>query len=156
MKQFFPLGCVCLLSACTTTGDPRSGGLFGWRESQAKERQEALHREINETEADTRRQTGEYTYLKGARDDAAKRVAELNKVYTALLAENAELRARVQSLAAQHERASENLAHLQKRLQQDEVGTAAAFDNLDSDIAREQWVTRLRQQNLQMRQALDL
>lgn len=31
------------LAACETTGDPTQGGLFGWSEGKAKQRQAALH-----------------------------------------------------------------------------------------------------------------
>lgn len=31
------------LTACETTGDPTQGGLFGWSEGKAKQRQAALH-----------------------------------------------------------------------------------------------------------------
>ncbi len=31
------------LTACETTGDPTQGGLFGWSEGKAKQRQVALH-----------------------------------------------------------------------------------------------------------------
>ena len=33
------------ISACTTTGNPREGGFFGWSEEQAKARQETLKRD---------------------------------------------------------------------------------------------------------------
>ena len=32
-----------ILAACETTGDPTQGGLFGWSEGKAKNRQTALH-----------------------------------------------------------------------------------------------------------------
>lgn len=34
---------LALLTACETTGDPNQGGLFGWSEGKAKQRQTALH-----------------------------------------------------------------------------------------------------------------
>ena len=39
---------ACLLAGCETTGDPRQGGLFGWSESKANERQNALQLEASE------------------------------------------------------------------------------------------------------------
>ncbi len=40
------LGAVLLLSGCETTGDPRRGGLFGWSESKAIERQNRLRDQL--------------------------------------------------------------------------------------------------------------
>lgn len=36
---------IFTLSACETTGDPRSGGLFGWSEEKARQRQESMEQD---------------------------------------------------------------------------------------------------------------
>lgn len=43
--------CFCLLlSACATTGDPNRGGLFGWSEDKAVERQRGLKTDLEREE----------------------------------------------------------------------------------------------------------
>ncbi len=49
------------LTACETTGDPTQGGLFGWSETKAKQRQVALHEAVSlehERGSAARSQTG--------------------------------------------------------------------------------------------------
>jgi len=49
------------LAACETTGDPTQGGLFGWSEGKAKQRQAALHEAValeHERGSAARAQTG--------------------------------------------------------------------------------------------------
>lgn len=142
---------LCLLGACTTTGDPNAGGLFSWRERKAQERQEELHNDIAAAAAETRRQTEEYEYLKAARDDAAARVAGLRQLVDAMLAENAQLRAGIAALVAQESEAAGQLTQLQARLPQYASGE---FDRLGSERERDQWVSRLREQNRQLHEAL--
>ena len=45
-----PIAFCILLSACATTGDPTRGGLFGWSEGKAKERQTEARRALEQEE----------------------------------------------------------------------------------------------------------
>jgi hypothetical protein len=60
------LSCVAtglLLSACSTTGDPRQGGLFGWSEAKARERQEERQERVAREEAALGREDARSTQL---------------------------------------------------------------------------------------------
>jgi hypothetical protein len=46
------LPCVMLLAACETTGNPREGGLFGWSEAKARERQAARRQQVAAAEGE--------------------------------------------------------------------------------------------------------
>ena len=142
---------LSLLAGCSTTGDPKSGGLFAWRESQAQQRQDQLHADITAAEAETRRLADEYDYLKGARNAAADRVAGLRQLVDALLAENAKLRAGIERAIAEESRANTQLVDLQARLQ---TYDKSGFDSLQDERGREQWAQQLQQQNREMRHAL--
>lgn len=145
-----------LLCACTTTGDPNRGGLFGWREDKARMRQEELLREIETARTTTQKESEEYLYLKSARADLTQRLAALNELFKALLAENSALRQQIQTLLAQGDSAEAHLAELHTSLETGGQATAESFELLDSEQDREAWVARLREQNLRLRQALDL
>lgn len=79
---------LVLLSACETTGDPNQGGLFGWSEGKAKQRQAALHDALYLEEdrgAAARSQTGSLRAQK-SRNAAAIRSqrASLNRMMSQL------------------------------------------------------------------------
>ncbi|MEK0159801.1 hypothetical protein WLQ65_11785 [Pseudoalteromonas piscicida] len=42
---------LSLLAGCETTGDPTTGGLYGWSEEKAKQRQAQLNRRVMDIEA---------------------------------------------------------------------------------------------------------
>jgi len=44
-------------SACETTGNPNEGGLFGWSETKAIQRQSELQNKLQKTEGSTARQS---------------------------------------------------------------------------------------------------
>lgn len=48
LAGFVAAGC---LTGCQTTGDPRQGGLFGWSESKAIDRQERLREQLADSSA---------------------------------------------------------------------------------------------------------
>ena len=43
------------ITACTTTGNPNEGGLFGWSETKAIARQSELQSKLQRVEGDTAR-----------------------------------------------------------------------------------------------------
>ena len=43
------------ITACTTTGNPNEGGLFGWSETKAIDRQAKLESKLSSVERDTAR-----------------------------------------------------------------------------------------------------
>lgn len=74
MKSFARLaGGAALLSlaACETTGDPREGGLFGWSEAKARERQTVRQSAIVGAETELARETGRSSALH-SRDTATE------------------------------------------------------------------------------------
>lgn len=145
-----------LLTACATTGDPSRGGLFGWSEDKARARQETLLREIDAAHAATQKEAAEYDYLKSTKGDLAERLAALDELYSALLAENDALRDQVKSLVAEEATAADHLATLRSDLVSPGSGAAQTFAELDSEAEKERHVAQLQQQNQQLRTALGL
>ena len=70
--------CFCLaplllfFAACETTGNPREGGLFGWSETKARQRQTERRAEVAAAEAELKREERRTAQLK-ARDLEATR-----------------------------------------------------------------------------------
>jgi len=94
-----------LLTGCTTTGDPRQGGLFGWSEAKARERQ------------------------KERQDRAAREEAELsreNARANALEARAANTERGLVSATLEHQRDEERLRALQ-------MAVLAKIDQLESE-----------------------
>jgi hypothetical protein len=76
------------LAACETTGDPTQGGLFGWSESMAKTRQEALHSALELEEGRTSAARSQTSSLQATKSRNAAVIREqraaLNRMLTQL------------------------------------------------------------------------
>jgi hypothetical protein len=87
MKRVVRLaGVVALatLAACETTGDPRQGGLFGWSESKARERQTQKQSHLAGAEAELTREAehGEALQARNAATERNLTAAENLRVRT--------------------------------------------------------------------------
>jgi regulator of replication initiation timing len=109
-------GLLTLLAGCATTGDPRSGGLFGWREEQALGRQQALVREDDsarqQADAERDRTTALQSQQHGLSAEASRLQVELDR----LLTENTRLEARLRELMQKRQLAAHETARLRKVL----------------------------------------
>jgi uncharacterized membrane protein len=85
VQAWFVLLLVCIvLCGCQTTGDPTQGGLFGWSEKKAEERQaereETLSREQQTMQQEQQRETGlrrEMSLNARDLDDQQKEISQL-------------------------------------------------------------------------------
>ncbi|MEQ1860963.1 MAG: hypothetical protein ABMA13_13590 [Chthoniobacteraceae bacterium] len=79
------------LTACETTGDPQQGGLFGWSEGKAKQRQSALRGAVeleHDRGSSARAQTGRLqserssnaAAIRSARSDLNRMLSQLDEV----------------------------------------------------------------------------
>lgn len=73
---------LAALTACETTGDPRQGGLFGWSESKARERQAQRQTRVAGAETELARENAQGTALQSRSETAAQslRTAEARRV----------------------------------------------------------------------------
>lgn len=95
---------VAMMACCAcqnTTGDPRAGGLFGWSEDKAKQRQADL-----QSQAASATQTATAEQASRARLEEEKRVAD---------AETRTLELRLNALVEENRRLESQLAELRKR-----------------------------------------
>jgi hypothetical protein len=91
-----------MLAGCATTGDPRQGGLFGWSETKARDRQEERQQRVAGSEAELAREDTRTHHLEASntgtdRQMAAARVQheraeeDLRAEQTALIARTEQL-----------------------------------------------------------------
>ncbi|MDR3403380.1 MAG: hypothetical protein P4L99_12855 [Chthoniobacter sp.] len=73
------LAAAWLLAGCTTTGDPRQGGLFGWSEAKARDRQQKRQDRVAGEEAELAREDARGRSLE-ARDATTGHRLEVAKV----------------------------------------------------------------------------
>ena len=99
------LAAGALLMGCTTTGDPRQGGLFGWSEAKAGERQKERQERVAGEEAELSRE---------------------NAGASALEARDASTEHRIASATLEHQRAEERL-HVQQ------MAILAKIDQLETE-----------------------
>jgi len=96
---------AALLAGCTTTGDPREGGLFGWSEAKARDRQQERQNRV----------AGEQAKL--AREDARVRALE---------ARDARTERRIAGAKVAHEGA-------EAKLHSQQMALLAKIDRLESE-----------------------
>ena len=63
------------LSACETTGDPQRGGLFGWSETKARQRQAEKQAAVTDAETDLARESGRTAALDRRRKTTEGQIA---------------------------------------------------------------------------------
>lgn len=145
-----------LLAACTTTGDPQQGGLFGWSERKAQTRQEDMHEEIASQQETTQEQAEEHQYLRSVRQATEARLQQLRTVFTHATDENRQLRSEIGHLLDQKTLATEQLEHLREALAELSLppDVRTRFDRLADEDDKYELVERINQANQSMREAL--
>lgn len=116
--------CACL-SACQTTGDPRQGGLFGWSEAQARQRQEALGNEDAQARQRLQAEQARGTELRGRQTGLDQETVRLQAQIDALADENLRLGRDLQQLMARRGVAGTELTRLQQLLRTNEQARLA-------------------------------
>lgn len=109
-----PVLALTLLSACATTGDPTQGGLFGWSETKAQQRQAELARQDESAQQGSANARRQVEALQKQHDGLATESERQQKALDRLLAENADLDARLRSLMQQRSLSAADMARLQK------------------------------------------
>lgn len=147
---------LSVLTACTTTGDPQQGGLFGWSERKAQTRQEVMHEEIATHQATTQEQAEEHQYLRSVRQATEARLQQLRSVFTHATDENRQLRHEISRLVDQKTLATDQLEHLREALAELSLPSdlRARFDRLADEDDKYEFVERINQANQRLREAL--
>lgn len=118
--------CAATLAACQTTGDPRKGGLLGWSEQQAMERQRALEVERAAAQRELGQEKRRGAELTTRQSQIGSEVQALQASLASALGENDALDARLLELMGQRKLADVELARLQKTLEASRAARTAA------------------------------
>jgi regulator of replication initiation timing len=114
------------LAACETTGDPRQGGLLGWSEQKAFQRQAALEAENKAAQDRLTQETQRGAELRSRQTRLGSEVDSLQASLASALAENDALDARLQQLMGQQQLADAELARLRQTLDASRSARTAA------------------------------
>lgn len=120
---------LCLLlplAACETTGDPRQGGLLGWSEDKAVERQRTLEGERTAAQGALSQEKQRGTELATRRTQLGAEVQSLQALLDNALTENDALDARLQQLMGQGKAGQTELAGLRQTLEASRRARVAA------------------------------
>lgn len=93
--------CCWILASCATTGDPRQGGLFGWSETKAVDRQRQLEATAVRAEGEAGREAARRHALESRNANAGRQLASAPRTGDR---GEAELRAQQSALIAKTER----------------------------------------------------
>lgn len=107
---------VALLGGCETTGNPRDGGLFGWSQQKADERQAALESERAAAERQRALESERGAALSDQRGRLSDEMQALQTRLSSALAENDALDAQLRALMAKGQLGNAELGRLQQTL----------------------------------------
>lgn len=105
---------------CQTTGDPTQGGLFGWSEKKAQQRQQALEQENTDAQNQLSSSQQQQTQLRGQQASLQTESARLHGEIDRLMTENGQLEEQLRGLARQHRLDETEFARLNAVLDQNE------------------------------------
>lgn len=117
---------AALLAACETTGDPRRGGLVGWSEQQAIERQRALEAERTAAQHEQTQEIQRGAALAGQQAQLSAEVRTLQAHLASALAENDALDVKLRELMTKRQLAGSELARLRQTLDHSRRARGAA------------------------------
>jgi len=109
-----------LLAGCTTTGDPRQGGLFGWSEQQAMSRQERLSQDDQLARQQLATEQQRTVALSGGQAALATESVNLQAELERLLDENNTLNGQLRNLMQTRQLKQDQMARLRKILADNE------------------------------------
>lgn len=115
----------CGLAACQTTGDPRQGGLFGWSEQQARERQADLARDEAQAKLQAEAEQARSGQLRDRQSGLKSESTRLQADIDRLLSENTHLERELRTLMSKRRVGGHELARLQQLLAANEHTRAA-------------------------------
>lgn len=117
---------INLLVGCQTTGNPREGGLFGWSEEKARERQVIL-----ETETNAARRTADFELQRGQQlskqqSQLHTEVNQLQADLARLISENDQLDRQIRALMSTRKVSNAELSRLRQTLAANKRALATA------------------------------
>jgi uncharacterized protein YPO0396 len=118
---------LTLLAACETTGDPRQGGLIGWSEQKAVERQRTFEAERVAAQNKLLQETQRGSELATRQSQLSSEVQSLQASLAGAIAENNVLEAHLIQLVGQRKLGNAELGRLQQTLDSSRRTRAAAL-----------------------------
>ncbi len=132
MKKYFCSLCIILLpwvlGACQTTGDPRQGGLFGWSEDKARDRQRGLQQELNDSTRAAEQEKAKTAEAQSRQSALQTEVNRLQGQLEKMLDENQHLEAELSAMLRTKQLKSEDLMRARAHLAENERVRKAARD----------------------------
>jgi len=117
-RQIPLLGICVALSACETTGDPTKGGLFGWSQHKADERQQDLQQQNATATAGVSSEQQRQLELQGSQAGLTAEAQRLQPQVDRLLTENTQLETQLKNLMGEKQFSEAELRHLNGLLDQ--------------------------------------
>lgn len=108
------------LAACKTTGDPRQGGLFGWSEKKAQQRQQSMRADADAADTALAREQDRSANLHTHQAELSRDEQRLQIELSRLLNENERLEQRLRELVQQRRFDGTRLAQLRAVLADNE------------------------------------
>ena len=153
MKQITALIVMTLLAGCQTTGNPTQGGLFGWSEEQAKQRQATMQSELQYKRQELRAEENEKEGLQKQSAAVNNKIRQYQSNLEILLQEQSNLKAQIEQLQAEDKLSSDRIQKIYQQnpwLNKSRQEVLDEFRLLLRDNVRQSQLQQIEQSNSQL------
>lgn len=140
---------IPLFSACATTGDPGVGGLLGWSEKKAQQRQQNLEGQAQQAQQANIEQQRQTAQKRNEKQVLTKRVERSNQDFARLIDENRLLSVQLDELVSSRSDSDKKIESLKQQLQEIETPDqlAKGFTEAETELQRNSYFERLKAAN---------
>lgn len=150
MRLIYATSLLVAIGGCQTTGDPSKGGLFGWDENKAKQRQQALSESQQTNQVEIQQLQAQNEALKHQTTANTQTLKQLNNAISMLLDEQVILRTQIQDLFQKNKISESRLKELEDTynwLKLEETGEGQVFVEINQQDLAKAKMQKMEQEN---------
>ncbi|USI27917.1 hypothetical protein ACD631_16300 [Alteromonas macleodii] len=150
MRLIYATSLLIAISGCQTTGDPNHGGLFGWDENKAKQRQQALSKTQQTKQVEIEQLQTQNEALEHQASTNTQTLKQLNNAISMLHDEQTILRTQIQDLFQQNKISKGRLKELEDThnwLKLEETAEGQVYVEIDQPDLAKAKMQKMEQEN---------
>lgn len=124
--------CAIVISACATTGDPNAGGLWGWNEEKAQERQVKLESRASDLKSQNERLSEDNKGLRNTQTNLKNKEEELTRQLAGLIDERKQMVKQLHEAAKNYDIKEAKLIELREKY----AASKTEYENIKTKYGR--------------------